>query len=109
MIVDASLIYDNIYNGKTLMLSENILECLKDIKIKNSEGIIELPKEHWLMVQNFIVTLTAIFNKIYIQNKILEQWAVAKVIPLHKKAQKTKFRTITLLQIYVQFNFFLKN
>ena len=98
-IVDSSKISSNVYNGKKLMASPpspfmssaNILECLKDIKIKNSEGFDRIPQRILADGAEFLlIPLEIIFEKIYNQNAIPEQWTIAKIIPLHKKGPKNK-------------------
>ena len=98
-IVTQSVIDDNVYNGKKLfdcpsspfMSNDNILECLKDIKIKNCEGFDRIPQRVLADGAELLVTpLSTIFQKIYDQKKIPEQWSVSKVIPLHKKGPKNQ-------------------
>ena len=68
------------------MLPENILPVVISLKIKNCEGHDYIPQ--WILLDwiDFLKNpLFTLFNKIYIQKIILEQWLISKVIPIHKK------------------------
>ena len=71
------------------MSCANILECLKEIKTQNCEGYDRIPQRILADgAELLVVPLTTLFEKIYSQKKIPDQWSIAKVIPIHKKAQK---------------------
>ena len=58
----------------SFMSSANILECLKDIKIKNSEGFDRISQRVLADgAEILLLPLKVIFNKIYNKNKIPEQ------------------------------------
>ena len=56
------------------------------MKPKNCEGHDRIPLRFIADgMQILIKPLTVLFNKIYQQKKIPEQWLISKVIPIHKK------------------------
>ena len=90
-------IEQNVYNGEKILNSTNenfmteynILQILKTLKIKNCEGFDRIP----LRVFNegaeiLIAPLAKLFQLIYSEKRIPEQWKTAKLIPLHKKGAK---------------------
>ena len=90
-------IKNDVYNGSKIIKSaetnfmthERVVECLKEIKVKNSEGYDRIPMR--ILNEGAEVLgypLSVLFNKIYEQNVIPEQWKVAKVLPLHKKGDR---------------------
>ena len=96
-IITNSTISDNVFNGSkkincepsNFMLKENVLECLKDLKIKNCEGYDRIPQRVLADGAEILVNpLHKLFEKIYLQKCIPEQWSIAKVIPIHKKGPK---------------------
>ena len=98
-ISDECKIEDDVYNGKNLcnaadkhfMLYDNVLECIHEIKPKNCEGYDRIPQRILLDGAKYLATpLTALFNKIYTEKKVPEQWLVAKIIPIFKKGIKQK-------------------
>ena len=85
---------DSVFNGVrkvnvdniNFMCSPNISKAIKLIKIKNCEGHDRIP--HHILVDGFEALhqpLSILFNKIYVQNTIPEQWLISKVIPIFKK------------------------
>ena len=98
-IVLESKIDKNVYNGipKVLcnnlnfMTQENIAECIKSIKIKNNEGFDRIPQRVLVDgISNLLSPLTALFQLIYNERKVPDQWIVSKIIPIFKKGDKTK-------------------
>ena len=71
-----------------------ILECLKEIKVKNCEGYDCIPQRTVDGAEVLIAPLSNLFEKIYTQKAIPPQWSVAKIIPIHKKAPKTTLKII---------------
>ena len=71
-------------------LSEtDIEECIKDIKMKNSEGFDRIPQRIIVEGCAFLLPpLSILFNKIYKQKKFPEQWLTSKITPIHKKGDK---------------------
>jgi hypothetical protein len=67
------------------MTSTDIEECLKSIKTKNCEGYDRIISDG---TEYLIKPFTELFNRIYNQRKIPDQWSIAKVIPIHKKGLK---------------------
>ena len=96
-IASEASISNNVFNGNKkvtclptqFMSCTNILECLKEIKTKNCEGYDRIPQRILSDGAELLVfPLTTLFEKIYSQKKIPEQWSIAKVIPIHKKGPK---------------------
>ena len=96
-LVSNAMIDPTIYNGKKklngsstmFMNKEAIVECLKSIKIKNTEGFDRIPQR--ILVdgsEHLVDPLTELFGLIYNHNQLPEQWLIAKTIPLHKKGSK---------------------
>ena len=88
---------DGVYNGTNLinasetnfMTEEKVVECLKELKTKNCEGYDGIPLRIFKEGASILgKPLAVLFNKIYEQKQIPEQWKVAKIIPLHKKGDK---------------------
>ena len=98
-IVNDQQISDSVYNGKRkiwtvdhhFMSIDNILEAVKSLKSKISEGYDRIPQR--ILVEGIEILkypLSYLFNQIYETKKIPEQWLISKVIPIHKKGNKTK-------------------
>ena len=109
-IVNNTIIDENIHNGFKKLNSENLFfmsstdlkECIKNIKIKNCEGYDRIPQRVIVDGFNTLKTpLEALFNKIYHQKTIPEQWLISKITPIHKKVLKHQSKTIDLLQTSV--------
>ena len=96
--LDQTSIKHDVYNGKRkIFISQNkmfmgpqeILQCMKTIKIKNCEGHDRIPQRILVDgVDHLMTPLTELFNLIYTLNQIPEQWLMAKVVPTHKKGNK---------------------
>ena len=97
LLIEETTTNRNVYNGKLkvnsnekifMNLSE-VIECIKSIKIKNSEGYDRIPQR--VLVDGAIhlaSPLACLFSLIYTKNKIPEQWLIAKVTPIYKKGAK---------------------
>ena len=99
-IVDQQTISDNVYNGvrkiesttTNFMTEIEILKAIKSMKPKNCEGHDRIPLRILIDgIQILIAPLSTLFNKIYNQKKIPEQWLISKIIPIHKKDPLLKF------------------
>jgi hypothetical protein len=83
------------------MTKQWVVAVLKGLKIKNCEGYDRLP----LRILNegcdqISETVADLFNKIYKEKRVPQQWKVAKVIPLYKKgdaSEISKYRPISNL------------
>ena len=84
---------ENVYNGfrkieaenKMFMTKKDILECMKSLKCKNSEGFDRIPQRVLVDgVEHLINPFTELFALIYKEMKIPEQWKVARTIPIFK-------------------------
>ena len=98
-IVNDCVVDDGVYNGSkklnansiNFMTSENVSAAIKSLKAKNCEGFDRIPVR---IITDGITELTPIlthlFNLIYLQKRIPDQWKVSKVIPLYKKGTPNK-------------------
>ena len=98
-IVNDCVVDDSVYNGSkkldansiNFMTSENVSAAIKSLKAKNCEGFDRIPVR---IITDGITELTPIlthlFNLIYSQKRIPDQWKVSKVIPLYKKGTPNK-------------------
>jgi hypothetical protein len=98
-IISTTQISNTVYNGKRKVDYENsffmtdtdILESLRSIKIKNCEGFDRIPQRVLVDgAQVLVVPLKVLFQKIYYQNTLPEQWLISKITPIHKKGPKNK-------------------
>ena len=93
-IVGDCVVSDSVYNGtrklhsnpRNFMTPENVFKSIKSLKSKNCEGFDRIPVRILTDGINEITpVLSHIFNLIYKQKQIPDQWRVSKVIPLFKK------------------------
>ena len=100
-IVETCRIDDGVYNGirrvhsinSNFMSTKNIHDALKSIKIKNCEGYDRIPQR--ILIEGCDVLLPPIkrlFELIYEQKTIPQQWSISKIIPIHKKGPKTSIQ-----------------
>ena len=93
-IVNGVQISNTVYNGKrkiniaseNFMTAENVLLAVKSLKTKNCEGHDTIPQR--ILTDGIEILkypLTVLFNKIYTQKVIPEQWLISKIAPIHKK------------------------
>ena len=84
---------DQIYNGKKKVQTKNkmfmdlnsIVECVKTLNIKNSEGYNRIPRR--VLVDGIEVISGAfegLFSRVYNQTAIPAQWQISKNIPIYK-------------------------
>ena len=79
------------YENSFFMTDTDILESLRSIKIKNCEGFDRIPQRVLVDgAQVLVVPLKVLFQKIYYQNTLPEQWLISKITPIHKKGPKNK-------------------
>jgi endonuclease/exonuclease/phosphatase family metal-dependent hydrolase len=83
----------NVYNGtrkvqvnnKNFMDTKSVMECVKSLKIKNSEGWDRIPQRVLVDgIDVLIGPITTLMNMIYTQRTIPGQWLVSKTIPVFK-------------------------
>ena len=89
-----------VYNGLkkidssqlNFMTELNIRRVMSTIKIKNCEGWERIPQRIFVEgIEVLAAPLTNLFNKIYEQMLLPEQWLMAKIIPVHKKGPKNEY------------------
>ena len=72
------------------MTRENIRKCVSEIKIKNTEGYDRIPQRVLVDgLDQLLDPLSNLFEMIYCQKVIPGQWLVSKIIPVHKKGNKS--------------------
>ena len=98
-IVLDQTINNEVYNGVRklycadvhFMSIENILEAVNSLKNKKCEGHDRIPQK--ILIDGIEILkfpLSYLFNQIFTQKKIPEQWLIAKVIPIFKKGSNLK-------------------
>ena len=99
LIINEQVIDDSVHNGHRklwttdhhFMSIENIVEAVQSMKNKNCEGHDRIPQKiikdgiEWLKYP-----LAYLFNQIYSQKKIPEQWLIAKITPIFKKGSPSQ-------------------
>ena len=73
------------------MSLNNIIAAVKTLKPKTCEGHDRIPLKilkDGIDILKF--PLSYLFNQIYLQQKIPEQWLIAKITPIFKKGNKNK-------------------
>ena len=74
---------------KNFMTEEKVVECLKELKVKNCEGFDRIPLRVLRTGATILSKpLSVLFHKIYETKEIPEQWKLSKIIPLHKKGDR---------------------
>ena len=116
-ITDHLNINPNVYNGtckvnvenQSFMSSTKILDVISSIKIKNSKGFDRIPQRILVDGASILIEpLSKLFEKIYNQKTIPEQWLIAKIVPTHKKDPNKILKIIALLRTFVRLLKFLK-
>ena len=88
-IVNSAIIDPTVYNGQTklavaesdFMSQPEIIECVKQLKMKNCEGYDRIPQRILIDgISILIAPLSKIFSLIYSTKLIPEQWLIAKII-----------------------------
>ena len=96
-IVNEQTISASVYNGRkkidvidcNFMRRFEITKAIKTLKAKNCEGHDRIPQR--ILVDGFDAldqSLCHLFNQIYEQKTIPEQWLISKVIPIFKKGDQ---------------------
>ena len=84
---------DQVYNGTRKVTAENkffmdrlsVKECMLSLKIKNTDGYDRIPQRILVDGADVLVgPFSKLFNKIYNEKTIPEQWLIAKTIPIFK-------------------------
>ena len=66
-----------------------IVECVKQLKLKNCEGYDQIPQRILIDgIDVLIKPLSHLFSLIYKDKLIPEQWLISKIPPIHKKGSK---------------------
>ena len=93
-IVREQKIEDSVYNGKrkinclneNFMNAVNLKNAVKSLKIKNCEGHDRIPQR--VLIDGFEILephLTFLFDQIYKQKQLPQQWLISKIMPIFKK------------------------
>ena len=71
------------------MTGERIIECIKSLKIKNTEGYDRIPQRIIIDgMEALSKPLIKLFELVYREMKVPGQWLISKIIPVHKKGDK---------------------
>ena len=77
-------------DSQNFMTKVEIRKAIKSLKPKNCEGHDRIPLRILTDgMQILIKPLKVLFEKIYDQKQIPEQWFISKVMPIHKKGDKS--------------------
>ena len=96
-ITESTIVDPLVYNGRKKLeavdsMFMSILEvkkCLESIKVKNSEGYDRIPQRVLVDgTEHLLAPLSKLFQLIYHEQSIPEQWRISKIIPVHKKGSK---------------------
>ena len=93
-IVREQKISDSVYNGKkkincqneNFMNTINLKNAIQSLKIKNCEGHDRIPQR--ILIDGFEILephLTFLFDQIYKQKQLPQQWLISKIMPIFKK------------------------
>ena len=96
-IVESTKVDPGVYNGPQKILAEDsmfmtdekILECIKGLKIKNTEGYERIPQR--IIIDGgmiLIKPLEKLFKLVYRDKCVPGQLLISKIIPVHKKGDK---------------------
>ena len=97
-ITTSTSINPNVHNGHQKIFiphehsieMNDVAECIKSLKIKNSEGFDRIPQRILIDGLNpLLKPLTDLFTLIFKNNIIPKQWLISKTIPIHKKGPKS--------------------
>ena len=70
-------------NNENFMTEINIMQILTTLKIKNCEGFDRIPLRIFNKGAELLIKpLSKLFNLIYTEKNLPEQWKIAKIIPL---------------------------
>ena len=82
----------------------NIIECINGLKIKNTEGYDRIPQRILIDGRDALIEpLVSLFNLIYRDTKVPEQWLISKIIPVHKKGDKSINGLIPLTWLHLSY------
>ena len=68
------------------MTGERIMECIKSLKIKNTEGYAIIPQRIIIDVGGILCKpWVNLFKLVYRDKAVTGPWLISKIIPVHKK------------------------
>ena len=97
-ITNETIVDQNVYNGVPKLVAGNqmfmsineVENCIKCIKVKNCEGYDRIPQRVLIEgLEHLLCPLSKLLESIYVSNEIPEQWLFSKIIPVHKKGNKS--------------------
>lgn len=98
-VMDKIVMEEEVYNGNKRVESSSsffmskleVMECLKTLKNKNSEGYDRIPQRILKDGSDILVApLSGLFTRIYNQKTIPGQWKISKTIPIFKNKGNNK-------------------
>lgn len=87
-------VHEDVYNGTNKLMvldrffmdQDAVKECLLSLNKKKSEGFDRIPSNVIFDGREILLApFTVLFEKIYQQRRIPEQWKVSKIVPIYKK------------------------
>ena len=75
-------------NNKMFMYRIDIINSIKNVKLKNCEGYDRIPQR--VLVdgcEHLLDPVTKLVKLIYNEKAIPDQWRFAKIVPVHKKGK----------------------
>ena len=105
-LVKSIKVDQGVYNGprkihadnRMFMTGKRILECVKSLKIKNTEGLDRIPQRIIIDgLDSLIKPLVKLFVLLYRDMKVPGQWLISTIIPVHKKSDKKSIENYRLV------------
>ena len=102
-----------VYNGTRKLVAdslnfmgiEQVKKCIESIKMKNSEGFDRIPQRVLVDgIDYLLLPVSKLFEIIYKEKAIPEQWRLSKIICVHKKGSKHLTENYDVTKIIVKFN-----
>jgi hypothetical protein len=71
------------------MSTKEVQKSIESIKLKNTEGYDRIPQRVLVDgIEHLLQPFTKLFDLIYREKSIPEQWRISKIVPVHKKGSK---------------------
>jgi hypothetical protein len=96
-ITNSTLVDPLVYNGEKKLAAGNLMfmstnevqKSIESIKLKNTEGYDRIPQRVLVDgIEHLLQPFTKLFDLIYREKSIPEQWRISKIVPVHKKGSK---------------------
>ena len=85
------------------MSRDRIVECVKSLKMKNTEGYDRIPQRIIIDgLESLSKPLEKLFALIYRDKIVPGQWLISKIFPVHKKGDKNVLKIISCDDFVIQ-------